>query len=1167
MADISWQDIKALSATLEKKRAEMQQMWREQGDREAYWRREIDGVHAQLAETRTALDERDTAIASLEGDLTALREQLAEAQAGGATAAEVQELHAALEATQAQLDDLLDTNTQLQTDLQTLHEEMAELRAQGGGAADEAVLAELQDQIAQLEAEKVQLMADLQLQGDQAGGLPAADELALSESLAEAQQHITLLEHRLTSMAEANPDALVVAELSDERDILQEELGAWLEMADSPQSLREYLTQLETDLETARRQVAEAQAGLAPAEAAGADPQALAESQEQITLLQEQLAILQADYDAERERWTADLQAQQEALAAQPAVDPEVQAELEALRAVQAEHEQLQQEVETTLRTVQADADLAQADLVAERERLAALDAELAQERERAASLETQLGDLRADHAAVSEQATQVGLLQAQVADLQADLERGQAEHTATLAQLTALEAELAQARADGAAMETLQPQLTAAEARISELETELDRVRADRDGVVASLDALRQEATSLSAQLEERQIADRDAGVFEAEMAQLREAYELATEQLASLRAEQVHAHEQLTELSRVEALMAAREQELQDLRQQVSTLEQAQSQLAGNDEALETIQAQLATVQSELAERDQAVQQAEAARAEAVRQAGDLAERQAQLQALIQELRTENDTLRQTATSASTLDAEVTARMADLQAQAMNLSVDLRQAQAQNEQLTGSLDALRDQQIRSQQEVVELRAQQAALQADLQAAGAPQVDPAELDALRAERDRLALDLLQVRAAELDRLALQTERDSLQTRLAESLTAVAQLGVVQRERDTLQTALTEAQAAAAQVGVLQAERDRLAQSLAAANTAATALAELQAERDRLAHALLQAEEQKAELTSLRGERDRLAAAVYEADTDAAELDALRGERDRLQAALTAAQQQGGQAASLQEAIRNLQTTQQQVTAERDTLAAEVASLRQQQAGDGQDLGYWKERAESFEAKYQELFWQKALADQETAAGGASSAEVAALQAEVERLRQLATQAQAEIDRLQAALADSRRRAPELDLQQVAMIEAGALDATNDGLSKAIAKQLGRVSRSLARLGISRTAGGETSLPANEQTLWVMASADRGRQWADELSQYLNEYGLNLIWVSDPNRLPQPWLGSGLVLFSDEPGADQWAMVAKERQIPLLLLEPTNLVRVKIAILDRFIRK
>jgi chromosome segregation ATPase len=125
MANISWQDIKSLSQTLEKKRAEMQRVWRDQGDREAYWRRELDGVRDQLAETRAALDERDAAITALEAAPTALHDQVATAQ----DPAELEELRAALEATQAQLDDLLETNTELQTQVQTLHEEMTDLRA------------------------------------------------------------------------------------------------------------------------------------------------------------------------------------------------------------------------------------------------------------------------------------------------------------------------------------------------------------------------------------------------------------------------------------------------------------------------------------------------------------------------------------------------------------------------------------------------------------------------------------------------------------------------------------------------------------------------------------------------------------------------------------------------------------------------------------------------------------------------------------------------------------------------------------------------------------------------------------------------------------------------------------------------------------------------------
>ena len=709
-------------------------------------------------------------------------------------------------------------------------------------------------------------------------------------------------------------------------------------------------------------------------------------------------------------------------------------------------------------------------------------------------------------------------------------------------------------------------------------------------------------EVMSLQAEIERLQQAgpEGDPGVvqaLEAEVARLSEAHARAAEEVLSLQAEQVHATEQLSELQRIETLVAERDAEIAALR----AGRQSQSD---SDDAAALAAAELAALRQSVAQTSQLRSDLERLHQEQTALTERAAASATELQAAHQELHTikqerldpqylaaeqrRGDLLHEELDTLRSAHAALSAQLAVGQASAA-AEADLQQAVTQARGERDALQVLLDNQ----------RLDLAALQADLavmqqeSATNQQAIWEAERQALSSERDRLASEA-HARVPELN--ALRTAHDDLYQRLqhTEAFLAAAhaardvatnERADVDAELDGLRHDLQKAHQATGEMAGLPAQLESLQQVIheiraendslrqAAANAGGldpeitARMADLQAQAMNLALDLGQVKGENEQLTrSLDAMRDQAIEAQQE----------LVGLRQQ-QASQPAAAPDTGEVTALEEALRTLQAAQQHEAAsaerlatERDSLAAEVATLRQQHVPGGeQDPAYWRERAEAFEAKYQELYWQKALAAQEKTetAGGQPPEDVALLKAELEQLQVSAHQTQSEMDQLQRQLVEANRRSPDMDLSQVAMLGEPGSDANSEGLSKAIAKQLGRVSRSLAKLGISRTGAGEATPTPTDSTLWILGSADRGRQWADELSGYLTEYGLSLIWISDPSRLPQPWVGSGLVLFSDEPGSEPWGVTAKERQIPVLMMEPTNLIRLKIAILDRFIRK
>ncbi|MBC7545789.1 MAG: hypothetical protein H7338_23910 [Candidatus Sericytochromatia bacterium] len=1177
MADISWQDLKALGESLQKKRTDLQQMWREQGDREAYWRRELDAVRATLDETRDALDERETAVAELEGEVVSLREQLVDAETSGASDEAVLALQESLAAAQAHIDELLANNTQLEADLQAVHDELAELRSQVSEGADaikaggDADGESLQAQIEQLARDNQQLMADLQTVQEGGGAGEPGDGLALSQALADSQTQLQLLENRLSAMAEANPDALLVAELTDERDILQEELGAWLELADTPESLKSYLSQLETDLETTRRQVIEAQAGLGAETPVAADDQVAALAL--IDSLQAQLMDLQAEYEAEMVRLQDEAAAQLTAFSEQVALD-------------QTEHARQHDEAATQLDALAAQRQLDQAEQAARAAEIATLQAALTDAQAQADTLN---GHVESHQTA--------GL-----------------ELAAVQAALAALQAEIDTLRTAGTTAETARTALTAeADTQVAELAVERERVA----GLQAELTQLRDEQAASANQVAELTPLQGRIADLEAEIIRLHDEHDQAKNQLTDFHAasvdavdvqdELVKAQAKLAELGLIAATAGAAHLRIADLENQLQTvqsdLDQAQarllettvvaSQAAPAQTRIAELEAQLTTVQADLDEAQAHLVTATVAAS----QAGPDPEHVAALEARLADAQALAEQLPAATARAAAFEADI-ARIYAEQAEVVALETDVRHAQVEAFEIQEELQELQDEIRRLETALGEAQgklaltdqalADNAGLQAEVARLTDAHNDATEqLLSLKAEQVHATQQLTELQRVE-DIMVWREQEFATLRDAHETLTA--QTAATHEELQAIRLASFDGQELEAEqrranhlhdeLDALRDERVALASALADAQAQTSQTSALEVEIVQLRSALFAAEAQAAEIAPLKAALTE----AYSAGADSELLESLAGERDQLQAALAASQQQTGQVPALAEALRTLQaaqTSQQQeavaaadtlerLAVERDVLAAEVTALREQQAPVGeQDPGYWRERAEAFEAKYQELYWQKALAEQESAEPPVPTAgeETALLQAELEQLQAAALQTKAEVDRLQAQLAEANRRSPDMDLTQVAMLGAVADDTTNEGLSKAIAKQLSRVSRSLAKLGLSRTGTGEATPAATETTLWVLGSADRGRQWADELSQYLGEYGLNLIWLSDPTRLPQPWIGAGLVLFSDEPASEPWALTAKERQVPLLMLEPTNLIRLKIAVLDRFIRK
>src|SRR4051812_33979793 len=108
MADISWNDLKSLNQSLQQKRADLQRHWKEQGEREAFWRQEVTRMRVELEQARHELSEwrqgHEPAFESADPQaLFMLRQELDEAQAQLATletlretlSAQQDELHAA----------------------------------------------------------------------------------------------------------------------------------------------------------------------------------------------------------------------------------------------------------------------------------------------------------------------------------------------------------------------------------------------------------------------------------------------------------------------------------------------------------------------------------------------------------------------------------------------------------------------------------------------------------------------------------------------------------------------------------------------------------------------------------------------------------------------------------------------------------------------------------------------------------------------------------------------------------------------------------------------------------------------------------------------------------------------------------------------------------------